>query len=129
MARQVMLGNRSESAVERELRSALHRHGLRFRKHVPPLEGLRCRADVVFTRQRVAVFLDGCFWHRCPVHGSAPKANSHYWGPKLDANVARDRRNDQTLRGAGWVVLRFWAHESIDSMVDVIASAVRADAR
>jgi DNA mismatch endonuclease (patch repair protein) len=85
---------------------------------------LRCRADVVFTKQRIAVFVDGCFWHRCPLHGSMPKANSDYWQPKLDANVARDRRNGEALAGAGWTVLRFWAHEPIESMADSVAAFV-----
>jgi DNA mismatch endonuclease (patch repair protein) len=111
-----MLGNRSESEVERVLRSVLHRRGLRFRKHVRPIRGLRCRPDIVFTRQRIAVFVDGCFWHRCPLHGSAPRANGEWWQRKLDANVARDRRNDEALRDTGWVVLRFWAHETIEDM-------------
>jgi DNA mismatch endonuclease (patch repair protein) len=78
----------------------------------------------VFTRKRVAVFVDGCFWHRCPVHGSEPKANGKWWKTKLDANVARDRRNDAALAAAGWRVLRFWAHEPIDAMVARIAIAV-----
>ena len=121
-----MLGNRSESSAERSVRSELHRRGLRFRKHVAPLPGLRCRPDVVFTRQKVAVFVDGCFWHRCPEHGSAPKANADYWGPKLDANVSRDRRNDAALIEAGWTVMRFWAHETPEHVADAVEAAVRA---
>jgi DNA mismatch endonuclease, patch repair protein len=120
-----MLGNRSESEVERELRSRLHRSGLRFRKHASPVPGLRCKADVVFTRKRIAVFLDGCFWHRCPLHGSEPKANGKWWKTKLDANVARDRRNDAALAAAGWQVLRFWAHEPLDAIVSRISAAIR----
>lgn len=123
-ARKVMLGNRSESEMERDLRSRLHRLGFRFRRHSSPLQGLRCRPDVVFTRKRVAVFVDGCFWHRCPVHGSEPKANGKWWKTKLDANVARDRRNDTALEAAGWQVLRLWAHEPIDAMVAQISAAV-----
>jgi len=118
-----MLGNRSESAVERELRSTLHRRGMRFRKHLPVIPGLRCRPDIVFTKQRIAVFVDGCFWHRCPQHGSAPRANAHYWQPKLDANVARDRRNDEALAAAGWTVLRFWTHQAVDEMAEAIIHA------
>jgi DNA mismatch endonuclease Vsr len=75
-AHKVMCGNSSDSGLERALRCALHRHGLRFRKHLAPIRGLRCRPDVVFTRARLAVFVDGCFWHRCPLHGSAPKGSS-----------------------------------------------------
>lgn len=118
-----MLGNRSESEVERTLRSLLHRHGLRFRKHVAPVAGLRCRPDIVFPRQRIAVFVDGCFWHRCPVHGSSPKANGEWWKQKLDANVARDRRNDKALEQAGWLVLRLWTHETLDHMTAAVVAA------
>lgn len=119
-----MRGNRSESEMERELRSRLHRCGLRFRKHASPVRGLRCRVDILFTRKRIAVFVDGCFWHRCPFHGSEPKANGKWWKTKLDANVARDRRNDAALTAAGWRVLRFWAHDPVDGMVDRILAAV-----
>ena len=123
-ARKVMLGNRSESSVERELRSVLHKSGLRFRKHMAPLKGLRCKPDIVFPRRRIAVFVDGCFWHSCPQHRSAPKANSQWWRTKLEANVARDRRNDAALVHAGWTVLRFWTHQSIEDMADVVLRAV-----
>jgi DNA mismatch endonuclease, patch repair protein len=121
-----MLGNRSESEIERTLRSLLHRSGLRFRKHTAPLLGLRCRADVVFPKRRIAVFVDGCFWHRCPLHGSRPKANTDWWQKKLEANVARDRRNDQALTAAGWQVLRFWTHEQVETMVEAIVREVRS---
>lgn len=113
-----MQGNRSDSAVERALRSELHRRGMRFRKHTAVLPGLRCRPDVVFTRARVTVFVDGCFWHSCPVHGTEAKANGAWWKAKLQANVARDRRNDEALTVAGWTVLRLWAHESVEAMAD-----------
>lgn len=108
-----MRGNRGQDTKpERALRSKLHRSGLRFRKHTAPLKGLRCRADVVFLRERVAVFVDGCFWHRCPVHGNVPQDTNGYWAAKLEHNVARDRRNDHALKSAGWVVLRVWEHEN-----------------
>jgi len=119
-----MLGNRRESAPERALRSLLHARGLRFRKDHAPLPGLRCRADLTFTRDRLVVFVDGCFWHRCPQHGSSPKANGAWWRSKLDGNVARDRRNDKALRAAGWTVLRLWAHESTEAMADVVQDAL-----
>lgn len=123
-SRNVMLGNRSESQIERALRSELHQRGFRFRKHASPLAGLRCRPDVVFPRQKVVVFVDGCFWHRCPQHGTDPKANGGWWQLKLDANVARDRRNNTALAEAGWRVLRFWAHESVETMAEAVARAV-----
>lgn len=124
-ARQVMLANRAESSVERAVRSELQRRGLRFRKHFAPVKGLRCRPDVVFTRARVVVFVDGCFWHRCREHGTSPKINSPYWTAKLDSNVARDRRNTQALESAGWTVLRIWEHESVVAAADVIEALVR----
>lgn len=126
-ARKVMQANRSDSAVERALRSALHRRGLRFRKHVNVVPGLRCRPDVVFTCPRVAVFVDGCFWHCCPLHGTQAKANGEWWRTKLAANVARDRRNDAALRRAGWTVLRVWEHEQVDDMVARVVATLAAD--
>ena len=76
-----------------------------------PVSGLRCRPDIIFTRARVAVFVDGCFWHSCPEHGTRPAANGDWWGRKLAANVDRDRRNDRSLSAAGWKVVRIWEHE------------------
>jgi DNA mismatch endonuclease (patch repair protein) len=87
---------------------------------------LRCKADVAFTKEKLAIFVDGCFWHRCPQHGSVPKANSHYWGPKLDANVARDRRNDEALQRAGWSVLRMWEHLATPQMADTVIRMLNA---
>jgi DNA mismatch endonuclease (patch repair protein) len=81
---------------------------------------------VVFPRRRLAVFVDGCFWHRCPEHGSKPKANGDWWRQKLDANVARDRRNDAALSQAGWTVLRFWTHEPLQEMVAQVVEAAGA---
>lgn len=108
-----MRGNRgSDTRPEVALRSELHRRGLRFRKGVvPPGSGARCRADVVFISARVAVFVDGCFWHRCPDHGTRPRTNVGYWRAKLDRNVERDRANDAALAAARWRVVRVWEHE------------------
>jgi DNA mismatch endonuclease (patch repair protein) len=118
-----MQGNRgADTRPELELRSELHRRGNRFRKTVAPVKGLRCRADIVFARARVAVFVDGCFWHRCPEHGTSPRTNSDYWQVKLDRNVARDRRNDDALVSSGWAVVRVWEHE------DVLDAANRVEA-
>ena len=93
------------------LRRALHRQGLRYRVHLRPEKEIRRQADIVFTRAKVAVFVDGCFWHRCPEHGTEPKANSAWWKIKLDKNVDRDRETDQVLTAAGWTVIRVWEHE------------------
>lgn len=106
-------GNRSQDTKpEVRLRSDLHRRGLRFRKNHPVhADGTRAHVDVCFTRARVAVFVDGCFWHGCPDHGTIPKSNRDYWAPKLQSNVERDRRVDAALTGEGWVVIRVWEHE------------------
>jgi DNA mismatch endonuclease (patch repair protein) len=100
-----------DTPPEISLRSALHRLGLRYRIH-RPIEGVpRVRPDIVFVSARVVVFVDGCFWHRCPEHGTMPKANRDWWEAKLSANAARDRRHSAVLEGAGWAVIRFWEHE------------------
>jgi DNA mismatch endonuclease (patch repair protein) len=97
-----MLGNRAiDTSPEVALRRELHRRGLRFRKHVMPVPGLRCTADLVFPAARVAVFVDGCYWHRCPVHATTPKRNVEFWAAKFARNVARDRLHDRALADAG----------------------------
>jgi DNA mismatch endonuclease, patch repair protein len=117
-----MQGNRStETRPEIALRSALHRLGLRFRKNARPQRDLRMRADVVFPGRRLAVFVDGCFWHGCPAHGKRPRTNAGYWHEKIDRNMARDRRDDALLRRAGWRVLRVWEHEPPDVAAQTIA--------
>jgi len=114
-----MQGNRaSDTGPELALRSELHRRGLRYRVHYTPVVGLRCRADVVFPKARIAVFVDGCFWHRCPEHGTSPTTNAPYWQAKLDRNTARDRRNDIALVEAGWTVVRVWEHERAQDAAD-----------
>ena len=94
------------------LRSALHRMGYRYRINIAPLSGMRSRADVVVPRIKVAVFVDGCFWHSCPRHGTMPKHNTKWWRIKLASNVARDRAVDKRLHADGWKVIRVWEHEN-----------------
>lgn len=108
----VMRANRkTDSKPEVRLRSELHRRGLRFRKnYLIRLESLTVRPDIVFTKRQVAVFVDGCFWHRCPEHGVSPRSNSRYWEQKLDHNVQRDRAVTTRLQGGGWIVVRLWEH-------------------
>jgi DNA mismatch endonuclease, patch repair protein len=123
-----MLGNRrADTGPEVRLRSALHRAGLRFRKDLPLTlpGGARTRPDIVFPRARVVVHSHGCFWHRCPLHATDPKANSDYWGPKLAANVERDERVDHALRASGWAVITVWEHEEPDEAALRIARIVR----
>jgi DNA mismatch endonuclease (patch repair protein) len=122
-----MLGNKSrDTRPERALRSAVHALGLRYRVAARPLPGLRRTADLVFRRERVAVFLDGCYWHGCPEHHSVSGPNSEYWARKIDLNRQRDRDTDERLTQAGWVVLRVWEHEPPDLAARQVECAVRA---
>lgn len=116
---------RRDTRPELALRSELHRRGLRFRVDFAPVQGLRCRPDVVFTRARVAVFVDGCFWHSCPVHGTRPTANGAWWAAKLDGNRARDRWNDAALAAEGWHVIRIWEHERPEEGADWVETFLR----
>ena len=124
--RRTMLGNRSrDTAPEVALRRLLHAQGLRYRIAARPLPSVRRTADLVFRPSKVAVFVDGCFWHRCPVHGTSPKANSDYWLPKLERNVQRDRETDDLLKKAGWLSIRIWEHEDLEAAATNHAEAVR----
>lgn len=118
---------RSNTKPEVALRSALHAAGFRYRKdHRLSLQGgVHPRPDIVFTRRKVAVFVDGCFWHACPEHFKPPARNPDYWGPKIDRNVARDRRYDSALTAAGWTVVRIWEHEPLPTAVDAVVAALR----
>jgi DNA mismatch endonuclease, patch repair protein len=118
----VARGNRrSGTKPEIALRSELHRRGRRFRKdHLLRVGGVRARVDIVFTRQRVAVFVDGCFWHGCPDHQTVPRRNREYWVPKLKANRERDARVDAALRAEAWRVLRIWEHETPSAAADQV---------
>jgi len=110
------------------IRREAHRRGLRYRVDAP-LPGMpRRRADMVFPRRGVAVFVDGCFWHSCPIHSSLPRANREWWVAKLRRNTERDRDTDERLRALGCTVLRFWEHEEPCTVVDSVEEAVRAHA-
>jgi DNA mismatch endonuclease (patch repair protein) len=121
-----MRANRGrDTGPEVALRSALHRQGLRFRKDLRILiPNERVRPDIVFTRCRVAVFLDGCFWHGCPQHGEMPVSNREFWTAKIEGTRERDRRQTTLLEDAGWTVLRIWEHEPLADAVARISSAV-----
>ena len=124
--RAVMQGNRKrDTGPERALRSELHRRGLRYRLHKHASQEVKCVADVVFRFERIAVFVDGCFWHGCLDHGVRPRTHSDYWDAKLARNVARDRRNDAALEAAGWTVVRVWEHEPPAEAADRISQLVR----
>jgi DNA mismatch endonuclease (patch repair protein) len=123
-----MRGNRrADTGPEIALRRELHRRGLRFRKDLPlrPAAKLR-RVDIVFPRAKLAVFVDGCFWHGCPQHGNQPKANEAYWQPKLARNKARDALVTSELEAAGWTVIRVWEHEDVISAANRIEHAHQA---
>ena len=115
---------RRDTKPELALRRALHAAGLRYRvDYRVRTDDRLVRPDVVFTRVQLAVFVDGCFWHRCPVHGNSPRANGAYWGPKLDRNVARDRAVNCALQAAGWAVMRVWEHEDPQLAAQRVAAA------
>lgn len=117
---------RRDTKPELAIRRALHRVGLRYRVDFAPLPGVRRRADVVFTRQRVAVFVDGCYWHECPEHGPTKfGTNSVFWTDKIAANRARDADTTARLEEAGWLVLRFWEHDDPGASATVVADVVR----
>lgn len=115
---------RRDTAPELALRRELWRRGLRYRVDHPVL-GRRRRVDIAFTRARVAVFVDGCFWHGCPDHASIPKNNREWWLAKLAANSARDRHTDEELREDGWTVIRVWEHEDPTESADLVEKVVR----
>jgi DNA mismatch endonuclease, patch repair protein len=116
---------RRDTKPEITVRSALHARGLRFRKDLPLRLPTRVvRPDVVFTKARLALFIDGCFWHGCPLHGNQPRANSDYWGPKLDRNIARDHLVNQALIDEGWLVIRAWEHEPAEDVAERVARAL-----
>jgi len=107
-----MRANRGrDTGPEVAVRSAVHNLGLRYRINTRPEPSLRRTADLVFRPAKVAVFIDGCFWHSCPIHRTRPRANQAYWAEKLDRTTQRDRETTEALRAAGWTVLRFWEHE------------------
>ena len=120
-----MQANRSrDTGPEMAIRRLLHAMGLRYRVDVRPVKEIRRRADIVFGPTKVAVFVDGCFWHCCPQHGSIPNTNAAYWVPKLQRNVERDAETGALLRRAGWRVIRVWEHQAPDAAARRIARAV-----
>ncbi len=119
---------RADTKPEVALRSQLHRLGYRFRKDYRiDLGDLKVRPDIVFTARKVAVFVDGCFWHVCPQHGREPTVNEWYWAPKLRRNMERDRQVNNALREAGWRVVRLWEHEPLASAVEAVVAALQGE--
>ena len=115
---------RRDPAPEVALRRELHRRGLRYRVEYPVPGMPRRRMDIAFTRAKVAVFVDGCFWHACPEHGTSPAQNGAWWAEKLRRNVERDRETDMHLEALGWTTVRVWEHVSAAVAADNVAQAV-----
>lgn len=123
--RRAMQGNRSrDTKPELLVRSIIHRRGLRYRVSARPLPDVRRTADLVFRKSRVAVFVDGCFWHGCPDHHRLPSTNVDYWSAKIHRNQARDREVDDLLARRGWLVIRAWEHESPEDVAERVIDAV-----
>jgi DNA mismatch endonuclease (patch repair protein) len=118
--------NRDTSA-ERVVRQLLHGSGYRYRTHFPVPGMPRRNIDIAFTRAKIAVLIDGCFWHGCPEHASSPKANATWWRQKLDRNVERDRETSNQLVSEGWTVLRFWEHEPPEAVIRQVVRAVEQE--
>lgn len=123
--RSVMKSNKSrDTKPELLLRSQLHQRGLRYRVSVRPLPDLRRTADIVFPRARVAVFVDGCYWHGCPVHHRPARVNVEFWHEKIETNRARDQETTSVLRAAGWTVVRVWEHVDPAEAADLVCQAL-----
>jgi DNA mismatch endonuclease (patch repair protein) len=122
-----MQANRGrDTSPELLVRRLLHARGLRYRVHYRPAGMKRRSIDVAFTRQRLAVFVDGCFWHQCPEHFVAPKSHSTFWDQKIKSNCARDRETTALLERSGWAVLRFWEHDAPENVADSIIASLSA---
>jgi DNA mismatch endonuclease (patch repair protein) len=127
-SRAVMQGNRrKDTKPEMAVRRLVHARGLRYRVDSKPIPDLNRRADLVFRRVQVAVFIDGCYWHGCPEHGTTSSTNPDYWGPKIRRNRDRDAETDGLLTGAGWTVIRTWEHEDPELVASQIVGVVQRD--
>lgn len=116
---------RRDTVPEMTLRRELHRRGLRYRVQLKVPGNRRRTIDLAFTRARVAVFVDGCFWHGCPLHGVQPRSNSEWWEWKIGRNRERDADTDALLVAEGWQVLRFWEHQDVATAADCVEQLVR----
>ena len=125
--RRMRVVRRRDTDIERRLRSALHREGLRYRIDRQVLPGMRRRVDIVFGPSRVAVLVHGCYWHGCDMHGTWPKANAAWWRQKIEANRRRDADTRRRLTEAGWTVIEIWEHDSLADAVQRILSVVHTN--
>lgn len=122
----MVANRRRDTKPELALRRALHAAGYRYRVDVRPLPGVNRRADLVFTKKRVAVFVHGCYWHGCPSHYTVPKSNAQFWSDKLRRNRARDMETVDFLVAAGWRVVVIWEHDPLDKAVALVREALSA---
>jgi DNA mismatch endonuclease (patch repair protein) len=121
-----MQGNRGrDTKPELALRRELHRRGLRYFVNRRPVPSLPRTADILFPRTKIAVFVDGCFWHGCPTHHTVAQANAGFWAAKVDRTRQRDRETTGSLQLAGWVVIRVWEHEPIDFAADLVQETIK----
>jgi DNA mismatch endonuclease (patch repair protein) len=118
--------NSRDTAPEVAVRRLLHAEGLRYRVNVPVPGIPRRTIDIVFPKAKIAIFMDGCFWHGCPEHATQPKSNAEWWRVKLDKNMARDVETTEHLLAEGWTVLRFWEHETADGVAQQISVSLAA---
>ncbi len=126
--RRMQTTGRRDTAPELALRASLTAMGASFEVDQAPVDSLARRADIVFRKARLAVYVDGCFWHGCPEHATWPKANADFWRAKIEANRVRDLDTDRRLREAGWRVFRFWEHEAASDAASTIAAALDINA-
>ncbi|HKZ24172.1 MAG TPA: very short patch repair endonuclease [Acidimicrobiia bacterium] len=124
VAARMRVTRQKDTPAELALRRELHRRGLRYRVDSSASSATRARPDLSFPTERIAIFIDGCFWHSCPEHTTRPAANREWWEKKLAANIERDRRHDRELEATGWLVLRFWEHEDAINAADRVQAAV-----
>lgn len=124
VSRRMSRARRRDTKPELDVRRLLHARGMRYRVSYPVPGAARRTIDIAFTRARIAVFLDGCFWHGCPEHGTLPRANADWWAAKLRRNAERDAETDRVLAADGWTVLRFWEHEDPLQIADYVQAWV-----
>jgi DNA mismatch endonuclease (patch repair protein) len=124
VSRRMAMVRTAGTEPELRLRRILHGRGLRYRVNYRPANGPRCRVDIAFPAPRVAVFVDGCFWHGCPSHASWPKSNADWWRAKIEHTRERDRQTMLALEESGWVVIRAWEHDAPEAVAATIERAV-----
>jgi DNA mismatch endonuclease (patch repair protein) len=124
--RQMQAQKSSGTRMELQLRRSLYALGYRYRVNCRLLPDHRFKGDIVWRGRRLVVFLDGCFWHGCPIHGTTPKSNTEWWRQKIKSNQDRDRRVNEILRQSGWTVLRFWEHDDSEKIIESVVQELEA---